>query len=157
MPRGGSRHFLLARLAAGPRTSVRLTPAEWYGGGGLLDAAFLPCRGVAQSGSAPALGAGGRRSESSRPDHLSPPAAELRIENVELRTVVARFARIRSQYSILNPQFVSPRSSAGQSNSLLSCGSQVRALPGTPACRTLLTRCRAPAAARDEARRVPST
>src|SRR5262249_52061789 len=30
---------------------------------------FLPCRGVAQPGSAPALGAGGRRFKSSRPDH----------------------------------------------------------------------------------------
>ena len=28
------------------------------------------CRGVAQSGSAPGLGPGGRRFESSRPDHL---------------------------------------------------------------------------------------
>ena len=33
-------------------------------------------RGVAQPGSAPALGAGGRRFKSGRPDHLSPPVVQ---------------------------------------------------------------------------------
>ena len=41
---------------------------------------------------------------------------------------------LNSQFSILNFSLpIRPRSSAGQSNSLLSCGSQVRVLPGTPA------------------------
>ena len=38
-----------------------------------------PCRGVAQPGSAPALGAGGRRFKSSRPDHVFPASIHLEI------------------------------------------------------------------------------
>ena len=42
-----------------------------------------PRRGVAQSGSAPALGAGGRRFESSRPDHSRAPPEQVPVAQLD--------------------------------------------------------------------------
>ena len=48
------------------------------------------CRGVAQSGSAPALGAGGREFESRRPDQ--PSATEIRYASTHLQAIPQRYA-----------------------------------------------------------------
>ena len=107
-----------------------LRPAE-----GFLRAALMAeppiiradSRGVAQSGSAPALGAGSRRFKSSRPDHRAGRIGETRFLEVAAE---AGSERKRGSAS----------SSAGQSGGLLSRGSGVRILPGAPAAGRFLPR-----------------
>ncbi len=134
-PRLGHERHLPPRLACATISEWRPAAAGWQCGGRQPQIR----RGVAQSGSAPALGAGGRRFESSRPDQTRPCGRECRMQNAKCRKENAARAQSRtflhSAFCLLHSarSAVSrPRSSAGQSNSLLSCGSQVRALPGTP-------------------------
>ena len=59
-PRISLKNRHLERANLGREKSVRMDLSVFY-----------KCRGVAQPGSAPALGAGGQRFKSSRPDHFS--------------------------------------------------------------------------------------
>ena len=60
----------LRRICSQPLTKPRRDARHGALGPGLDGSGPYGCRGVAQPGSAPALGAGGRRSESGRPDSL---------------------------------------------------------------------------------------
>ena len=64
----------------------------------LLHFSFWVCRGVAQPGSAPAWGAGGRKFESSRPDHKTKKIKKLRKKPDQFsRAFLLAFRRALSQ------------------------------------------------------------
>ena len=72
VPSGRNRSQISAKLSQSVRRFSKPTQMlEQYGTSLSIDISPQYIRGVAQSGSAPGSGPGGRRFESSRPDHSS--------------------------------------------------------------------------------------
>ena len=124
---------------------------------------ILACvRDVAQSGSAPALGAGGRRFKSARPDQAIRRAGVAQLARASAFQAEGRGfeARLPLQHHLerqalpgadsvprcrgVRQVVTRARSSAGQSRGLLILRSQVRILPGAPLICRYFALCRIP-------------